>query len=888
MLPLTLVPDLALDDRFNLRPYCLLGNSSPRFFAGVPIRTRRGINIGVFCVLKSTPCETWTDQDTRYIRDISNAIMDHLEANRTRLSHRRNERMTRGLGSFMEGKSTISGWQHGPNSAAFANDPRLEGALDSKQQVLELQRQGENEHLPDYEVPADSPVYDMMLQNSPDVVQQAESSFSPFKVNKVLRNNSVGAAESSNLLSDHAALCNVFSKASNIIRESFEVEGCFFFDVTPSLYVGNPIQSPLKETRTVSPGQSPFTSSSDDQQDASSNTATGSYCDLLGFSTTDTSSINSSKPDASEGLMPKKFLAKLLRRYPNGKIFNFDADGELQSMDSSEDDGTFCFSPIVDKTSVAEGGFVKSTPDMMRKRHANNPFRRQNEGALIQKAFPGSRTVAFNPVWDSKRERWLAGGFVYSFRPSRFFTVEGELSFLRAFTMLVAAEVLNLEALQAGKAKADVLGSLSHELRSPLHGVILGTELLNDTDLSVFQGNATHTIETCCRTLLDTIDHLLDYSKLNSPVARQNTKEASKIFSNPRKRDRVQSFSNKNHESNIRLDGLIEEVVESVFAGFSFQHMSARQLSKKSRKSSYSDTAATDRLDSSQASEQLGPVFDASIPGRSHSERVDIHVWIDPSCNWAFDVQAGALRRIIMNLFGNSLKYTSKGSIRISLSQSNPMQHQPSKDKRTVKLVVHDTGKGITNDYLRHELFKPFSQEDELAPGTGLGLSIVKRITSQLRGRITVDSQVGTGTIITVTLPLQQTSQSALELPISLPEDTQFEEQVRELQGLRIRLSGFNGDTNQNAADDNTRNGILRGICEEWLRMEIISDDRSTSVVVPDVLLWSSDTLPKSSEDWVSKTPNVVVCQDAFEAYERFRLDEENGQAGIFEFISQP
>lgn len=74
--------------------------------------------------------------------------------------------------------------------------------------------------------------------------------------------------------------------------------------------------------------------------------------------------------------------------------------------------------------------------------------------------------------------------------------------------MAVMAEVACIDELQAGKAKADILGSVSHELRSPLHGIILGVKLLHDTTLDAFWQDVLHTLETCGRTLVDTINHV--------------------------------------------------------------------------------------------------------------------------------------------------------------------------------------------------------------------------------------------------------------------------------------------------------------------------------------------------------------------------------------------
>jgi hypothetical protein len=66
--------------------------------------------------------------------------MDHLESKRLRDLHRRNERMNRGLGSFIGGKSTLSGWQSGPHAAAFDDRSQFEGDLNLKQQSLQREQ----------------------------------------------------------------------------------------------------------------------------------------------------------------------------------------------------------------------------------------------------------------------------------------------------------------------------------------------------------------------------------------------------------------------------------------------------------------------------------------------------------------------------------------------------------------------------------------------------------------------------------------------------------------------------------------------------------------------------------------------------------------------------
>lgn len=93
-LPLMLVPDLTTDKLFSSKPYCRAG-PSPQFYAAVPIRTSRGINIGTYSVRSSRSDITWDGSATSRLRQISRAIMGHLAANREKHAYRRNERVTR-------------------------------------------------------------------------------------------------------------------------------------------------------------------------------------------------------------------------------------------------------------------------------------------------------------------------------------------------------------------------------------------------------------------------------------------------------------------------------------------------------------------------------------------------------------------------------------------------------------------------------------------------------------------------------------------------------------------------------------------------------------------------------------------------------------------------
>jgi signal transduction histidine kinase len=107
-----------------------------------------------------------------------------------------------------------------------------------------------------------------------------------------------------------------------------------------------------------------------------------------------------------------------------------------------------------------------------------------------------------------------------------------------------------------------------------------------------------------------------------------------------------------------------------------------------------------------------------------------------------------ALRQVILNLLSNAVKFTpSGGSVRIACGL-NPFG-EPS-------IVVRDTGRGIPEEEIPN-LFQPFARTAEAkrasTPGTGLGLAIVKSLVELHQGRIALESRVGFGTTVTVTLP---------------------------------------------------------------------------------------------------------------------------------------
>lgn len=111
------------------------------------------------------------------------------------------------------------------------------------------------------------------------------------------------------------------------------------------------------------------------------------------------------------------------------------------------------------------------------------------------------------------------------------------------------------------------------------------------------------------------------------------------------------------------------------------------------------------------------------------------------------------LREIFLNILSNALKYTPSGG-KVSMDLTEIPSDRPG--YAIYQTVIEDTGIGMSEEFLPH-LFEEFTRErsstESKLNGTGLGMPIVKKLVDLMQGTIEVESKVGKGTKITVTLP---------------------------------------------------------------------------------------------------------------------------------------
>lgn len=123
----------------------------------------------------------------------------------------------------------------------------------------------------------------------------------------------------------------------------------------------------------------------------------------------------------------------------------------------------------------------------------------------------------------------------------------------------------------------------------------------------------------------------------------------------------------------------------------------------------------------------------------------------DPSIPNQLLIDPIRFRQILLNLVGNAIKFTDKGTIRVTLQliESDGVNAH-------IRCAVSDTGEGIPQKQL-HSIFNAFEQASRdytrKETGSGLGLAISKQLVEMMHGKITVESMLGMGSTFTVDLP---------------------------------------------------------------------------------------------------------------------------------------
>jgi|GEM_PF-2319239 len=169
-------------------------------------------------------------------------------------------------------------------------------------------------------------------------------------------------------------------------------------------------------------------------------------------------------------------------------------------------------------------------------------------------------------------------------------------------------------------------------------------------------------------------------------------------------------------------------------------------------------------------------------------------------------IEADKLRltQILLNVCGNAIKFTEKGSVKLFVDPVGPVLN----GIQNIRFQVRDTGIGIASDKIK-EVFNRFVQATEsttrIFGGTGLGLSIVKSLVQLFEGTLDLQSELGKGSTFT------------MQFPMRVLEDVALEEEIK----ITPEIGTSIGSLKVLAAEDNILNQKLLNAIFERLKIPL-------------------------------------------------------------------
>lgn len=245
------------------------------------------------------------------------------------------------------------------------------------------------------------------------------------------------------------------------------------------------------------------------------------------------------------------------------------------------------------------------------------------------------------------------------------------------------------------------------------------------------------------------------------------------------------------------------------------------------------------------------------------------------------DVVADALKlnQVFINLLSNAVKYTpAGGTITFRIMQKTTFRH----GYGDYIFIIKDNGVGMSRDFVEH-IFEPFERETTATQsgiqGTGLGMAITKNIVEMMNGTISVESEVGKGSVFTV------------ELGLKLQDIEKNAEQIKELEGLRALVV----DDDFNVCDSVSKMLKQIGMRSEWTtsgreaayRAKLAYEEGDSYHTY--IIDWQ---MPETSGIETARKIRSVVGDEApiiiLTAYDWSDIEEEAREAGVTAFCAKP
>jgi len=298
--------------------------------------------------------------------------------------------------------------------------------------------------------------------------------------------------------------------------------------------------------------------------------------------------------------------------------------------------------------------------------------------------------------------------------------------------------------------------------------------------------------------------------------------------------------------------------------------------------------------------------------GKLHLEKqpFDLRKTIN-ECNYLLDVQASnkglnlctdidvnipdflsgdklRIRQILLNTISNAIKFTEKGVINLSVNLESQTANE-----QLISFTIVDRGIGISKEDQK-KLFKPFSQVDNSITrkygGTGLGLIICAQLIKQMKGSISVDSELGKGTRLTFNIPLikvENSVKTSLKASLKTSLKTSSQLKLADKYPMKVLVAEDNNINQVIAKKLFQKLGYSVDLAKDGLEAVKSTNERAYDMVFMDMQMPNMDGITATKtiiEQQPESHPYIVAMTANVLPEDRQRCFD----AGMQDFVGKP